>query len=105
MSAPFAYAGCEIPRSRDASRALAQPQIRPQRCDASFGSVAWTKQPARVQPLQPLRVVDIALAAGHGPGLARIGDDDLAGATLQKLKHRYLVHPGGLHRDGLDADR
>lgn len=55
--------------------------------------------------MQPLRVVDIALATGNRSGVARVGNDDLDATILQEFEHSHPVHPGGLHGGGLDTDR
>jgi len=58
-----------------------------------------------MQPLQPLRIIDVTLAARHRTGLPSIGNDDLNAAALQHLEHRHPVDAGGLHGHGLDAQR
>src|SRR6202040_699991 len=43
-----------------------KPQIGSKRSDVAAGPEAWAQQGAGMEPLQPLRVVDVALAAWHG---------------------------------------
>jgi hypothetical protein len=52
-----------------------------------------------VQPLKPLRVVDIALSAGNSTRLAGIGKNDFKSAGLQYLVCGHPVDAGRFHRD------
>ena len=83
--------------------ALAQAQISPQGGDVASGAEARAQQAARVQALQPLRIVDVALAPGYGSGFAGVGNDDFYAAILQHFVHRHPVHPSGFQRHRLDT--
>jgi hypothetical protein len=82
-----------------------EPQVGSKRSDVATGSEAWAQQGAGMEPLQPLRIVDVALAAWHGARFACVGHDDLKATVLKDLVGRNPVHAGGLHRHGLDPER
>ena len=47
---------------------------------------------------KPGRVVDIALAAGDGPDMQGVGEDEFHTA-LEHMPHGFPVHAGGFHRN------
>jgi hypothetical protein len=61
-------------------------------------TVAWTEaapqQPVRMELLQPLRIVHVALAAGDMLDVARVHEEDLESASLEDLEDGNPVHPG-----------
>ena len=61
------------------------------------------QEPAAVQPLQPLAVLHVALAAGNHPDLPRVDEDDLHAVRFQQVRDGYPVHAGAFHRRGLHA--
>jgi hypothetical protein len=79
--------------------------VRTQRGDVARRAEAGTQQATSVQALQPLRVVDIALAARNSLALARVGQDDRQATILQDLVDRDPIHAGRFHRHGLDSRR
>ena len=73
--------------------ALAKPQVDPQRSDVAPRPEARPQQSTGVQPLQPLRIVDVDLSPGNTSGFARIRQDDSDAAGLQHLVHRHQYTP------------
>ncbi len=57
-----------------------------------------------MQPLDPLCIEDIGLAAWHILGVARIDQYNLEAALLQNLIDRHPVDSRRLHRHGGDPD-
>jgi hypothetical protein len=90
-------------RCRVVHMPLTKPQIGAKCGNAAAWPEARTQQPTGVQALQPLRIIDIALAARHCSGLARIGHDHFNTTGLEDLVGRNPVHAGRLHRHGLDS--
>jgi hypothetical protein len=76
--------------------------VHTQRGNVACGAEAGAQQAARVQTLQPLRVVDVALATGDGLAFASVGQHDRQATVLKDLVHRDPVHAGRLHCHGLD---
>ncbi len=68
------------------------------------GPEARTEQPVRVELLDPLRVVDVRLAARHVLRVARVDEHDLEPTRLEDLKQRDPVDPGRLHRDRRNSE-
>ena len=62
-------------RGRVLQMPVADPHVSPQRRNVARRAEAGTQQAACVKALQPLRIVDIALAPGYGLALTRIGQD------------------------------
>jgi hypothetical protein len=56
-----------------------------------------------VEPLDPLAVEDVGLAARHALQLPRVHEPDLEAARAEKLEEGDPVHARGLHRHGLDV--
>ena len=72
-------------------QSLALAQIGPHGCNLAFQPEAGSEQAVFMQPLQPLGVADIGLAARHVLGIARIDEDDFEASLVQYLKHRDPV--------------
>ena len=75
-------------RRREVGMPLAQPQIDAQRGNVLPRPEAGAQQTASVEPLKPLRVVHIALAARDASGIAGVGDDDVNAMALEYLVHK-----------------
>lgn len=84
---------------------LAQPQVGPQGSNVAGRPEARTEQPARVQPLKPLGIIDVALAAGDGTRFSGVRDDDFQPMLLQNLVDRNPVDARGFHRDRFNPYR
>ncbi len=56
-----------------------------------------------MQLLDPLRVVDVCLAARDVLRVTRIDEHDIEATSLENLEHWYPIDTGRLHRDGGDA--
>jgi len=82
---------------------LALAQVVPKRRDLGVRVEAGAQQPILVQPLQPLGVAHVGLAAWHVLGVAGVDQHDHEAALLQHLVGRDPVNPGALHRHGPHA--
>jgi hypothetical protein len=83
---------------------FAMAQVRAQPSDLRAWTEAAPEQAVLMELLQPLRIVHVALAAGHMLDVARVHEDDRDAPRLEDLKRRNPVHPGRFHRDRRDAD-
>jgi hypothetical protein len=81
--------------------AFAQPQVDSQRSNVAAGMETGAQQSTGVQPLQPLCIVDIGLAARNRSRLSGVGQDHLDPAAFQHFVHRHPIHAGGFHGDVL----
>jgi hypothetical protein len=91
-------------RGRVLEQSLAMPHVGAERNDLCPGAKAGTEQPVRVELLDPLRVVDVGLAARHVLRVARVDEHDLEPTRLEDLEQRDPVDTGRLHRDRVDAE-
>ena len=78
---------------------LALAQVVPQRRNPELRTETRPQQPMLVQPLQPLGVGHVGLAAGHVLGVAGVDQRHREPALLQDLEGRNPVHAGALHGD------
>jgi hypothetical protein len=79
----------------DQPRSMAQ--VGSQRHDLALRAEGSAQQADAVQALQPLAILDVALASRHVLHMPGIHDEDLQAAGLQDLIHRDPVHPRRLH--------
>lgn len=81
-------------------------QVGSQRRDISARTETGSQQPACVQPLQPLGVVDVVLSARDGACFADIGQNDLETVRFEDLEGGYPVDAGRFHhhRRGTGCD-
>jgi len=86
-------------RRRVLDQPLAMPQVGTERDDLGSEPEAGAEQPVRVELLNPLRVVDVRLAARDVFRVARVDDHDLEPSRFEDLEQRDPVDPGRLHRD------
>src|SRR5688572_10355455 len=83
---------------------LPKPQIDPQRRDVPTRPETGSEQSASMQPLQPLRIVNVGLAARNSPRFSSIRYDYLDPPSFKDLVHGHPVHTGRFHGDRLDPD-
>ena len=76
---------------RKLDHAFSVPKVGSQSDDGLVGSKAGAQQSVFVEPLDPLRIIDVGLATGHGFGVAGIDQHDLQAARLQDLVDRNPV--------------
>ncbi len=84
-------------------QALTQPEIGPERRDVAFRPETGPQQAIGMQPLQPLCVADVGLAAGDMLGVAGIDEHHIDAVLIEDLEGRDPIHAGGFHRHGLHA--
>src|SRR3954470_7903149 len=87
-----------------ADLALAIARQVAQRADRLGRHQAGPQQPGLEQLAQPLRVLDVGLAAGDLLDMARV-DQQAVKVVLEHRPDRLPVDPGRLHRNALDAVR
>ena len=65
--------------------------------DGLVGSEAGAQQSGFVEPLDPLRIIDVGLATGHGRSVVGVDQYDLRASCLQDPGDRDRVVAGLLH--------
>ena len=89
-------------RGRIVQQPLALAQVVPQRRNPELWAEAGPQQPILMQPLQPLGVGHVGLAAGHVFGVAGVDQHHSEPALFQDLENRDPIDAGALHGDCLD---
>lgn len=73
---------------------FALPQIRSRRYDILPGTEAGPQQSVGVKSLEPLRAVDVGLAARYVARIAGVDQNHVETVRLKDFKRRNLVHAG-----------
>lgn len=81
-------------RGRVLQQTFALTHIGSQFGNLPFGPKAGSKQPERMEPLQPLGVADIGLAPGHVLGIARVDKKHSEPSCIEKFENRDPVDAG-----------
>lgn len=82
---------------------FAVAHVRADAHDLVARAEAAAEQAVLMELLQPLRVVDVCLAARNVLRVSRVNEQNFESAALKNLVDRDPVDAGGLHRDRSDA--
>ena len=83
---------------------ISDPHVGAQRSDFACRLKAGPKEATGVKSLEPLGVIDVALATRNGLAISRVGEHNGQSVCLQNLVDRYPIHPRGLHCYSCDTD-